>query len=75
MFDLTACFTYGLCASGCPLTRVDGMDPRKLIGMCATGILKEAINSKIPWICTGCGRCAYYCLMQVNIPYCPKIRD
>ena len=32
------CFTCGTCASGCPVTGVDGLDPRKAIRMAALGI-------------------------------------
>ena len=32
------CFTCGTCAGGCPVTGVDGMDPRKAVRMAALGL-------------------------------------
>ena len=65
MADL--CFTCGTCAGGCPVTGVDGMDPRKAIRMAALGLDQELIDSRFPWICTICGRCELQCPMGVNI--------
>jgi len=64
-----ACLTCGLCASGCPMAGVDGLDPRKVLRMCIFGLIEEAVNCRFPWICTQCGRCTYYCPMGVDIPF------
>lgn len=61
------CFTCGTCAGGCPVTGVDGFDPRKAIRMAALGLEDELINSRWPWICTLCGRCESQCPMGVNL--------
>jgi ferredoxin len=61
------CFTCGTCAGGCPVTGVDGFDPRKAIRMAALGLDDELIESRFPWICTLCGRCENQCPMGVNI--------
>lgn len=61
------CFTCGTCAGGCPVTGVDGMDPRKAIRMAALGLDDELIESRWPWICTLCGRCENQCPMGVNL--------
>jgi ferredoxin len=61
------CFTCGTCAGGCPVTGVDGFDPRKAIRMAALGLDDELIDSRFPWICTLCGRCENQCPMGVNL--------
>jgi Fe-S oxidoreductase len=61
------CLTCGTCAGGCPVTGVDGMDPRKAVRMAALGLDDELIASRWPWICTLCGRCERACPMGVEI--------
>jgi ferredoxin len=61
------CYTCGTCAGGCPVTGVDGYDPRKAIRMAALGLDDELIESRWPWICTLCGRCENQCPMGVNL--------
>jgi Fe-S oxidoreductase len=71
-FDLNACFTCGTCSGGCPITGSPGMegwDIRKVIRMLALGMVDEVVESKFPWVCTGCGRCAFGCPMGIDIPY------
>jgi heterodisulfide reductase subunit C len=60
------CFTCGTCASGCPVTGVDGWDPRKVIRAVVLGLEQEVIDSRWPWICTMCGRCQYACPQGVE---------
>jgi len=36
--NLNLCLTCGACASGCPDTGLDGMDPRKFLRMAALGL-------------------------------------
>ncbi len=61
------CLTCGTCASGCPVTGVDGMDPRKAVRMAALGLDQQLIDSRWPWICTLCGRCELACPMGIEI--------
>ena len=61
------CLTCGTCAGGCPVTGVDGFDPRKAVRMAALGLDDELIESRWPWICTLCGRCERACPMGVEI--------
>ena len=69
-FNLTRCFTCGTCTNGCPITgnpEMQGWDTRKVIRMLAFGMLDEVVDSKFPWVCTGCGRCAFECPMGIDI--------
>jgi excisionase family DNA binding protein len=64
---ISQCLTCGSCASGCPVSGVDGMDPRKAIRMSVLGLEQELIDSQWPWKCTLCGKCEEACPMNVEI--------
>lgn len=66
--NLNMCLTCGACASGCPATGLEGMDPRKFLRMAALGMDEELFNSNWAWMCTMCRRCIYVCPMKVDIP-------
>lgn len=66
--NLNACLTCGACASGCPATGLEGMDPRKFLRMAALGMDEEILSSNWLWMCTMCMRCIYVCPMEINIP-------
>ena len=61
------CLTCGSCAGTCPISGVDGLDPRKVIRMVTLGLEKELIASQWPWKCTLCGKCEEACPMNVEI--------
>ncbi|GKT07979.1 hypothetical protein DSTSK_12840 [Desulforhabdus sp. TSK] len=62
-----ACVTCGSCAGACPISGVDGMDPRKAIRMAVLGREEDLIASQWPWKCTLCGKCEEVCPMNVEI--------
>lgn len=66
--NLNACLTCGACASGCPATGLEGMDPRKFLRMVALGMDEEVLSTNWVWMCTMCMRCIYVCPMEINIP-------
>jgi len=66
--NLSACLTCGACASGCPATGLENMDPRKFLRMAALGMDDEIAKSNWPWMCTMCQRCIYVCPMKIDIP-------
>ena len=71
-FDLNLCMICGTCTNGCHLTGapgLEGLDVRKVLRMLHLGLVDEVVASKFPWLCTGCGRCAHACPMNVDIPY------
>jgi len=62
------CITCGICSSSCPVSGVDGFDPRKLVRMVALGFKEESVESRWPWICTMCAKCESVCPMGIEIP-------
>ncbi len=66
-FDQDVCMTCGICSSACPVSGVDGFDPRKLVRMALLGRTDELVEARWPWICTMCGKCEALCPMQVRI--------
>ncbi len=66
--NLNLCLTCGACASGCPATGLEGMDPRKFLRMAALGLDEEILSSPWIWMCTMCQRCIYVCPMKIDIP-------
>ena len=61
------CLTCGTCASACPISGVDGLDPRKIVRMAFLGLEDELISSDWPWKCTMCAKCEEACPMDVQI--------
>ena len=66
--DQDFCITCGLCTSACPVSGVDGFDPRKLVRLVSLGQVQAAVDARWPWICTLCGKCEAICPMAVAIP-------
>ena len=67
-FSQDYCVTCGMCSSSCPVSGIDGFDPRKLVRMVSLGLEEEIVASRWPWICTMCGKCEYVCPMDIDIP-------
>ena len=66
--NLNLCLTCGACAAGCPVTGLEGMDPRKFLRMAALGLDDEIAGHPWVWMCSICERCLYVCPMKINIP-------
>lgn len=66
--NLDLCFTCGTCASGCPATGLENMDPRKFLRMVLLGMDEEVATHPWTWMCTMCQRCIKACPMSVDIP-------
>lgn len=66
--DLYNCLTCGMCSAGCPYNGIhDNSDPRKILREIALGLKDEALNNKLIWTCTMCGRCTVECPMGVDV--------
>ncbi len=66
--NLNMCLTCGACASGCPASGLEGMDPRKFLRMAALGMDDIITTTPWVWMCTLCQRCIYVCPMKIDIP-------
>jgi ferredoxin len=66
--NLNLCLTCGACASGCPASGLEGLDPRKFLRMAALGMDEEIKSTPWVWMCSMCQRCIYVCPMKINIP-------
>lgn len=65
--NLNLCLTCGLCASGCPASGLEDMDPRKFLRMASLGLDEEMMNHPWAWWCTMCMRCVAACPMKIDI--------
>lgn len=61
------CLTCGTCASACPISGIDGLDPRKIVRMAFLGLTDELIASNWSWKCTMCAKCEEACPMNIEI--------
>ncbi len=62
-----SCLTCGTCSSACPISGVDGLDPRKIVRMAVFGMDDALIESQWPWKCTMCGKCEEACPANIQI--------
>ena len=62
-----SCLTCGTCAGACPISGVDGLDPRKIVRMAALGLDDELVDSSWPWKCTMCAKCEEACPAGIQI--------
>ncbi|WP_027184218.1 (Fe-S)-binding protein [Desulfovibrio inopinatus] len=70
-YDFSECMVCGACSAGCPTSgapELDGLDTRKVLRLLANGLVDEVIESRFPWLCTGCGRCASNCPHNIDVP-------
>lgn len=62
-----SCLTCGTCASACPISGVDGLDPRKIVRMAVLGMDRELVDSSWAWKCTMCAKCEESCPANIKI--------
>ncbi len=61
------CLTCGTCAAACPISGVDGLDPRKIVRMAVFGMETELLETNWPWKCTMCAKCENVCPASIEI--------
>jgi len=66
--NMDSCLGCGACASGCPASSFEGMDPRKLVRMVSLGQDEKIMSNNWVWMCTLCQRCVPVCPMKIDIP-------
>ncbi len=66
--NLNSCLTCGACASGCPASGLEDMDPRKFLRLAALGMDDIITSTPWVWMCSMCQRCIYVCPMKIDIP-------
>jgi Fe-S oxidoreductase len=66
--NFDSCLACGICASACPATGLENMDPKKFLRMAALGMDEEITSTPWVWMCTMCQRCSSLCPMHIDIP-------
>lgn len=56
-----SCEQCGMCSSACPLTGEDGFNIRRIERAVQLGLGDQIAGTRLPWICTTCGRCEGAC--------------
>jgi excisionase family DNA binding protein len=64
---IDACLTCGACAGACPISGVDGLDPRKIVRMAVLGMHAELLETSWVWKCTMCAKCEESCPANIQI--------
>ena len=65
-FDVTACFSCGVCTATCPLVEEGGEFPRRLIRYVMLGLEDKLLGAPELWVCYYCGECTRSCPRQAD---------
>ncbi len=65
-FDVTACFSCGVCTAICPLSEENNEFPRRLIRYAMLGLEDKLLGSTELWTCYYCGECTRSCPRQAD---------
>jgi len=64
--NIDLCMQCGGCSSGCPLTEEMDLLPSTVIRYTQLG-MKEALDSKTPWVCITCFNCEVRCPRGIDV--------
>ncbi len=65
-FDVTACYSCGVCTAICPLVEEGREFPRRMIRYALLGIRRKLFGSPELWLCYYCGECTSSCPRQAD---------
>ena len=60
-FDVSACFSCGVCTATCPLSTPAASFPRKMIHYAELGLKDKLVGRPDVWLCESCGECSDTC--------------
>ncbi len=60
-FDVSACFSCGVCTATCPLSTPSASFPRKMIHYAQLGLKDKLVGRPDVWLCESCGECSDTC--------------
>ena len=60
-FDVSACYSCGVCTATCPLSESGSEFPRRIIRYAILGLEDKLLESLEPWLCYYCGDCTLSC--------------
>lgn len=61
------CYQCGKCSAGCPVREYTDCAPNKVVRLVQLGFDKEALNSRMMWLCAGCMTCSTRCPKKFDL--------
>lgn len=56
-----ACYHCQRCGGGCPVADATGTTPNRFLRLLQLGLVDEALESPLLWLCVGCSTCGARC--------------
>jgi len=63
---VSRCYHCQRCAGGCPVAEAAGITPERFLRLLHLGLLDEALESSLLWLCVGCGACGIRCPNDIS---------
>ena len=58
---ISSCYQCQRCGGGCPVAEAAGHTPNQFLWLVQFGLETEALESRLLWLCVGCGTCGARC--------------
>jgi len=65
--NIRSCYQCGECTAGCPVAYAADIMPNQVCRLVQLGMDKEALRSRMIWLCVGCETCATRCPRGVEL--------